>query len=130
MGYALTVLARRIPLGSKDGHIDGLFRQIKIAISSYLIWYFIYFGLLIIVINFSPKTEGILIQISLIIPIITILFITSFLFTSRLLSTFLSFIIGFLITALGIAYFSYTLMDNSSNIQSIQTKTSQAIIRN
>ncbi|KTC83791.1 hypothetical protein Lbru_1614 [Legionella brunensis] len=129
LGYALTMLVSRMSRDIKDGQVDPLFRLIKICFSTYLIWYFLYLGLLIIVINFSPKTETILMQISLILPVVIALLITGYLPISRSACTAFSFILGFLMTALWIAYFSYSMQDKIINIQSIENRSTPVFIK-
>ncbi|WP_419421257.1 hypothetical protein ACNVED_15420 (plasmid) [Legionella sp. D16C41] len=118
--YALTIVVSKTPLTIKDNKADPFFIIIKAIISTLLISYFLYLGLIIIVINFTPKTETFLCQLSLIFLAIFILFITSQIPAKRLTKIILSCVIGFFITAIEIAYFSSLAQNTIINVQPIK----------
>lgn len=100
--YCSTLIIKKIL--PAEGRGDFGFAILKLIVSIYVSWFLLYVGCLILIMNFSPYTEGVMIQVNLLLIILTTLCLTNAITRTRAAGLKLSFIVGFFIIALMLAY--------------------------
>ncbi|ETO93423.1 hypothetical protein [Legionella oakridgensis] len=108
--YCVLFIVKRSLAKTADTSNILSFCIVKLIVSIYIAWFLLYVGLMIIVINFTPLTQQLLTQVSMLLGVILTLYLANCLPNTPSTRLKWSFIIGFFNIAVMVSYFSHVVL--------------------